>query len=125
MRSFVRTILLLALMLPAFGSVAGAQVSIGIRIGAPPQPRVLRVQPHRPSADHVWIAGYWYPVGQRYTWHAGYWTRPPYLGATWVAPHHDGQQFHAGYWGGNRGHIDHNHGSDRNANRDHHGNDRR
>src|ERR1700676_3664090 len=98
MRSFGRTTMLLALMLLTLGSVAGAQISI--RIGPPPRARVERVQPRRPNPESVWVAGYWYPVGQKYTWHPGYWTQPPYQGASWVAPHHDGQQFFQGYWNG-------------------------
>jgi hypothetical protein len=109
---------LLALMLTAAGSAAGAQVSVGIRIGAPPAARVQRVQPRRPGAEYTWVAGYWYPAGSRYTWHNGYWTRPPYAGATWTAPHHDGQQFFSGYWGGDKGRIEHDHHSDRSKGRD-------
>ncbi|HWE53784.1 MAG TPA: YXWGXW repeat-containing protein [Bryobacteraceae bacterium] len=99
---------LLAVILLGAG-LACAQISIGIRIGPPPQPRVLRVQPKSPGAGYVWVAGYWYPVGSRYTWHAGYWTRPPYEGAHWVAPHHDGQQYFAGTWDGDRGQVAHDH----------------
>jgi len=90
-------------------SVASAQVSIGIRIGSPPPPRVVHVLPARPGPEFVWVEGYWYPVGHHYKWHEGYWTRPPYEGARWVAPHHDGQQYYAGYWDGNRGHVEHDH----------------
>jgi hypothetical protein len=125
MRSVAKTTMLLALMLLAVGSVAGAQVSVGIRIGPPPEPRVLRAQPARPRSDSVWVGGYWYPVGQRYKWHDGYWTRPPYEGARWVEPHHDGQQFFVGYWGGDRGRIEHDHHSDREKDRDDHHDDRR
>jgi hypothetical protein len=116
MKSF-RTILLVAMLL-AGGAAFAAQVSFGISIGPPPRPRVVRVQPQRPAADFVWIDGYWYPVGNRYTWHAGYWTRPPYESARWVGPQYNGQQFYAGYWDGDRGRMDHDHGSDRNRSRD-------
>ena len=118
MRSFGRTTILLALMLLAVEAGVGAQISIGIRIGPPPEPRVIRVQPPRPSSDVVWVDGYWYPVGHRYTWHDGYWTRPPYEGARWVGPHHDGEQFFLGYWGGDRGRIEHDHHWDRKKERD-------
>jgi hypothetical protein len=96
--------------------VAGAafgQLSIGIRIGAPPPVRVLRVQPRSPGADYSWIAGYWYPVGNHYKWHDGYWTRPAYNGARWVEPRHDGQQYYGGYWAGERGEVSHDHRWDR------------
>ena len=99
---------LIVLMMLAATAVF-AQVSIGIRIGAPPRPRVIRVQPRRPGPEYLWIAGYWYPVGGHYKWHEGYWTRPPYVGAHWVEPHHDGQRFFEGYWDGERGHVAHDH----------------
>jgi hypothetical protein len=104
---------LLAVMLLASGSVIGAQVSFGIRIGPPPQPRVVRVLPPQPGPEFVFVDGYWYPSGRHYKWHEGYWTRPPYEGARWVAPHHDGQQFFEGYWEGDRGHLEHDHRWDR------------
>ena len=110
--------MLLALMLLAFGSVVGAQVSVGFRIGPPPRPRVLRVQPPRPGSDFVWVGGYWYPAGQRYRWHDGYWTRPPYEGARWIEPRHDGEQFFVGYWGGDRDRVEHDHRWDREKYRD-------
>jgi hypothetical protein len=118
MRIFARTTILLALTLLAVGSAVDAQVSIGIRIGPPPAPQVVRVQPRRPSPAHVWIDGYWYPVGQHYKWHAGYWTQLPYEGARWVAPHHDGQMFYNGYWEGDRGRLEHDHRWDKTKDRD-------
>jgi hypothetical protein len=99
-------------------SASHAQVSLGIRIGAPPPPPVLRVRPVSPGPDFVWIDGYWYPVGRYYRWHEGYWTRPPYEGARWVGSHHDGDQFFAGYWEGDRGRVEHDHRWDRDRNRD-------
>lgn len=103
---------LIVLMLLAVGAVF-AQLSVGVRIGAPPPVRALRVQPRSPGAGYTWVAGYWYPVGRHYTWHAGYWTRPAYAGARWVAPHHDGQRFYAGYWEGDHGQVAHDHRWDR------------
>jgi hypothetical protein len=118
MRNYIRTSLLAAMLL-AGASAFGAQFSIGIQIGPPPRPRVVRVLPPRPGPEHVWIEGYWYPPeGRRYTWHGGYWTLAPYGGARWVAPRHDGRQFFAGYWEGDRGRIDHDHRWDRDRNRD-------
>ncbi|MBZ5699800.1 MAG: hypothetical protein LAN18_14770 [Acidobacteriia bacterium] len=118
----MRTTLLAAILLAA-GSAFGAQVSIGIRIGPPPPPRVVHVLPARPGPEFVWVEGYWYPVGRHYKWHGGYWTRPLYPGARWVGPHHDGQRFFAGYWEGDRGRIEHDHRWDRDHNRDYHGHD--
>ena len=114
----------MVLMLFAAGAVF-AQVSIGIRIGAPPPPRMIRVQPQSPGPDYSWINGYWYPVGNRYQWHDGYYTRPVYSGARWVEPRHDGQMYYGGYWDGDRGHFDHKHkwdkekGHNRDYDRDH------
>lgn len=117
MKTFIRGTLLAAMLLTGM-SVFAAQVSIGIRIGPPPPPRVLRMQPPRPGPEFVWIEGYWYPVGKKYRWHAGYWTQPPYAGARWVVPRHDGQQYFAGYWEGDRGRIEHDHHWDRDRGRD-------
>jgi hypothetical protein len=107
---------LMVLTLLAAGAVIG-QVSIGVRIGAPPPARVIRVQPPSPGAGYSWIAGYWYPSGSRYKWHDGYWTRPAYNGSHWVAPHHDGQRYFDGYWDGDHGQTPHNHKWDKD--RDH------
>jgi hypothetical protein len=108
---------LLPLMLLALGPLFG-QISIGVRIGPPPPPRVVRVVPPAPAPEHVWIAGYWYVVGNRYRWHEGYWTRPPYAGAHWVAPHHDGERFFDGYWDGEHGPREHDHRWDHDRDRD-------
>ena len=98
-----------------------AQVSVGIRIGAPPPPRVVAVVPvERPGPDFVWVEGYWYPVGHHYRWHEGYWTQPPYEGARWVAPHHDGERYFVGYWDGDRGRMEHDHHWDHDHDRDFH-----
>ena len=110
---------LLALMLFAGGCVFG-QVEIGIRIGPPPPPRVVRVLPARPGPDFIWVEGYWYPVGGHYKWHGGYWSRPPYAGARWVVPHHDGERFYAGYWDGEHGRREHDHRWDKDHDRDYH-----
>lgn len=95
-----------------------AQISIGIQIGAPPPPRVLAVMPPSPGQDFVWVEGYWYPVGRHYRWHAGYWTRPPYAGARWIAPHHDGERYFPGYWDGDHGRFEHDHHWDHDHDRD-------
>ena len=106
---------LMVLMLFAAGAVF-AQFSVGVRIGAPPPVRVLRVQPRSPGSDYTWIGGYWYPVGNHYKWHDAYWTRPAYNGARWVEPRHDGERFHEGYWDGDHGQIEHSHAWDRDGN---------
>src|ERR1700731_4743769 len=113
----MRTVLLAAMLLAAVSTI-DAQVSIGITIGPPPPPRVVRVLPESPGPEFVWVEGYWYPVGRHYRWHEGYWTLPPYEGARWIEPHHDGQQFFAGYWEGSRGRLEHDHHWDRDRDRD-------
>ena len=92
---------------------AFAQVSIGVTIGAPPPVREVRVLPRSPGPDFFWIAGYWYPVGNHYKWHEGYWTRPAYAGARWVAPRYDGRRYFDGYWEGGHGAVVHDHRWDR------------
>ena len=105
-------------------SAASAQVSVGVSIGhpapvvieepapvviePPPPPRTYSVAP-RPSPEFVWVEGYWYPQGHHYSWHDGYWTRPPYAGAYWVAPYYARGAYVSGYWGGPRGRFDHDH----------------
>ena len=111
-----------ALLLLAAG-MAVSQVSVGIRIGAPPPPRVIAVAPARPGPEFIWVQGYWYPAGSRYRWHEGYWTRPPYGGARWVEPRHDGERFYNGYWDGDRGRRDHDHHWDRDHDRRDHDRD--
>jgi hypothetical protein len=108
---------LLVVLLLAGGTIFG-QVSVGIRIGPPPRPRVVAVRPVAPGPDYVWVDGYWYPVGGHYKWHAGYWSRPPYVGARWVGPRHDGERFYDGYWEGERGRFEHDHRWDRDRDRD-------
>ena len=103
---------ILALMLLA-GCAAFGQFSVGVRIGPPPAPRVLRTRPHNPGAGYTWVDGYWYPSNNRYAWHAGYYTRPPYAGATWIGPRYEGQMFYEGRWSGNDREYQHNHGWDR------------
>jgi len=106
----------LAFALLTAASVFGADLSIGIRIGNPPPPRVVRVRPVSPGPGFFWVEGYWYPNGRSYRWHDGYWTRPPYAGAVWIAPRHENGLFYNGYWEGPRGRTDHDHRWDRDRN---------
>jgi hypothetical protein len=111
---------LLVLTLLAAGSMF-AGISVGINIGAPPPPRVIAVQPVSPGPGYTFVSGYWYPVSGHYRWHEGYWSRPPYEGALWIGPHHDGRQYYAGYWQGpGRERMEHNHRWDRDHDRDYH-----
>lgn len=117
MRKFIGITLLAAMML-AGAPAWSAQVSVGIRIGPPPRPRVIRVRPVSPGPEFRWVDGYWYPVSGHYRWHQGYWTRPPYSGARWVGPRYDRRRFYGGYWDGDRGRFEHNHRWDRDRDRD-------
>jgi hypothetical protein len=108
----------LLLLLALGGGILGAQVSLGITIGAPPPPRVIPVRPVAPGPGYLWVEGYWYPVGHHYKWHAGYWSLPPYPGAVWVGPRHDGVRYYEGYWDGPRGRVAHDHHWDRDHERD-------
>jgi hypothetical protein len=107
---------LLAIALLAGGTLFG-QVSLGIRIGPPPPPRVVRVQPPAPGPGWVRVQGYWYPVNGRYVWHEGYWSRPPYEGAYWIAPGYREGYFVDGHWDGPRGRLEHRHDWDRERDR--------
>lgn len=107
----------LAMLLLTIGTLS-AQVSVGIRIGPPPPPRVIRVVPPTPGPGYVWVQGYWYPAGHRYRWHDGYWTRAPYEGARWMPSRYEGEMFYNGYWEGDRGRIEHDHRWDRDRYRD-------
>jgi len=115
-------ILMAGLSLSGAG-VASAQVSFGIRIGPPPPMRVERVRPSMPGPGYQWVSGYWYPVNNRYVWHQGYWTRPPYQGATWIGPRYEGNQFYEGRWQANHQEYRHDHQSDRNRDRDYYRHD--
>ena len=106
------------------GSSLFSQVSLGIRIGPPPPPRIVRVRPQAPGQGFMWVDGYWYPVGRRYQWHQGYWTRPPYEGANWAAPRYEGSAFYDGHWEGPRGRFDHDHRWDRDRRNRDYGRDR-
>ena len=116
MKNLGKAIVLLAFALSC-ALTSHAQVSVGIRIGAPPPPRVI-VTPVRPAPEFIWVEGYWYPVGNHYKWHPGYWTRPPYEGAYWVVPHYEQGLYFSGYWGGDRGRREHDHHWDRDHDRD-------
>jgi len=118
MKRLVQTAALSALLL-ASSSTVQAQISYGIHTGEPPAPRAYRVPP-QPGPDYVWIEGYRYLLAGQYKWHDGYWSRPPYAGAYWVAPYYDydQRQYFAGRWEGARGNVGHDHQWDRGNQRD-------
>jgi hypothetical protein len=85
---------------------------------------VVRVLPPSPGPDFVWIDGYWFATGNHYKWHAGYWTRPAYPAARWVAPHYERGRYFAGFWDGSAGRREHDHHWDRKRDRDYREHDR-
>jgi len=121
MTTLLKTLALSTMLLAP--ATAHAQVSFGINIGPPPQLRRSVVRP-QPRPDNVWVDGYWYPVGSKYTWRAGYWTAAPYAGAYWNEPYYNGHQYIAGYWDGDNGRFDHNNKTGRNIRHDDRDHDR-
>ena len=117
MKSFIMMTLVAATLLIGL-PVYGAQVSIGIRIGPPPPPPVVYAIPATPGPEYVWVDGYWYPVGNHWRRHRGFWTRAPYVGARWWAPRYERGEYFEGYWEGDRGRMEHNHHWDRDRERD-------
>src|SRR5438093_700465 len=102
---------LLALILLA-GSSVFAATHFGFSVGfggygypyaypypyyVPPPPPVVYYAPP-PRYGYTWINGYWYPAGPRWAWRAGYWARPPYRGAYWVAPRYVNRVYYRGNW---------------------------
>jgi hypothetical protein len=112
--------LALAVLLLAPAATAHAQITFDVHIGHPPPPPVAYRVPPQPGPDYVWVEGYQYPVGGHYKWHDGYWTRPPYAGAYWVAPYHSKSEYYAGHWEGSHGNVNHDHKWDHDHNRDEH-----
>jgi hypothetical protein len=108
---------LLLLVGSASAIVAGPRVVVGVGVGygygygyrgylapapvyyAPmPAPRVAAYVPPCPGPGYTFVGGYWYPAGPSYAWRTGYWTRPAYVGARWVAPRYYGHSYYGGYW---------------------------
>jgi len=99
--------LLAVLFLAGSSLVAGPRVSIGVGFGypapvavyaPPPAPVYSYYVPRSPGYGYSWINGYWYPVGPRWSWRAGYWARPPYARAYWVGPRYYRGHYYGGHW---------------------------
>jgi hypothetical protein len=86
-------------MVLAAGALVSAQVSIGIKIGAPPPPRAYKVPPQR-NPNQEWVEGRWEPQGSKYKWHNGQWVTPPRSGAYWQEPYYDNGRYYKGSWQG-------------------------
>jgi len=90
----MKTRLLAILLLAGSALFARTFVSVGVGVGRYYPPPPVYAAP----AAAVWIPGYYYPVGARWAWRAGYWEHPPYAGARWVAPRYYGGRYYRGYW---------------------------
>jgi hypothetical protein len=103
--------LLVLLALFSASAFAETRFSIGVNIGgypgyypggyyvaAPPPPPPVYYVPPSPGRGYVWVSGFYYPVGPRYEWRQGYWTRPPRGHVRWVAPRYRQGRYFAGYW---------------------------
>jgi hypothetical protein len=90
--------LLAVLLLAGSSLVAAPRVVVGIGLGVPPPIPVAAYVAPAPGPGYARVGGYWYPAGARYAWHAGYWARPPYSRAYWVAPRYFGHRYYRGYW---------------------------
>lgn len=99
---------LLALLLLSSAPMLGARVFFGFGVAAPAPvysygyyapPPVYYAPPAPYYPANVWINGYYYPYGGRWAWRAGYYARPPYAGAFWVAPRYYGGRYYGGHWG--------------------------
>ncbi len=68
---------------------------------APPPVRIER-RPAPPSANVVWIDGYWNWSNQSYSWEAGRYAVPPQPDVVWVAARYDndaqGVRYTPGQW---------------------------
>jgi len=97
--------LVILLLLASSSAFAATHFSIGIGVGpahryyaAPPPPPPVYYAPPSPGPGFVWVSGYYYPVGRRYEWRQGYWTRPPRGHVRWVAPRYQRGRYFNGYW---------------------------
>ena len=87
----MRTKLFLALaltllLLPRFAAAQQVSVGVvvpGVQVNIPPPAVRVEMQPMRPSAGHVWIAGHWAWRGGGHVWVPGHWSMPPQAGYTW------------------------------------------
>jgi len=87
----------------ALPPVASAQMVVSVRVGFPPPPLPIYVQPPIPGYGYIWTPGYWAWNGYDYFWVPGTWVEPPDYGLLWTPAWwgwDDGfYGFHAGYWG--------------------------
>ena len=103
----MKTRLLLILLLAGTSMFAGTRVFVGFGVGGgggyvyaatPPPPPAYYAPVPVARPGFTWVSGYYYPVGPRWHWRAGYWARPPYARSYWVAPRYHGHRYDHGYW---------------------------
>jgi hypothetical protein len=104
----MKTKLMVLLLLASSSMFAGGRVFFGINVASgpvygyyappPPPPPVVTYAVPAPGPAYTWIDGYYYPVGPRWAWRAGYWAPRPYVGARWIAPRYYGHRYYSGYW---------------------------
>jgi hypothetical protein len=108
----MKTKLLVLMALACASAFAETRFSIGVNIGggypgyypggyyvaAPPPPPVYYAVPPSPGFGYTYVPSYYYPVGRRYEYRRGYWTRPPRGRTVWVAPRYYRNRYYAGYW---------------------------
>ena len=105
----MKTKLFALVLLAGSCAMAGTHVFVGVGFGgyaapapvavyAPPPAPVVAYAPPMPGPGYTWVGGYYYPVGPRWAWRPGYWARPPYARAYWVAPRYFHGRYYGGHW---------------------------
>jgi hypothetical protein len=106
----MKTKLLAVLLLACASAFAAPRVFVGVGFGGfgyrPAYPAYRAYVPAPIVAYAAPVAAYYAPPmpGPGYAWiggwgvHAGYWARPPYVGAARVGPRHFGGRYYAGHW---------------------------
>ena len=96
---------LAALTTPVTAAVAQLSISLNIRVGSPPPPLPIYLQPALPAPDYLWAPGFWAwdDLWGDYYWVPGAWVLAPRPGLLWTPPWWGWDQgvyvFHPGYWG--------------------------
>jgi WXXGXW repeat (2 copies) len=104
----MKTKLIILMLVASSAAFAGTHFSIGVSVGgpgfagyfvtAPPPAPPVYYAPPSPGPGFVWVSGYYYPVGHRYEWRPGYWTRPPHGHSKWVEPRYHKNRYYPGHW---------------------------
>jgi hypothetical protein len=73
-----------------------------VTLESPPPLRAEIIRTPPPTANHVWVAGYWTRHEERWTWVHGRWCERPRPNAVWVGGHWEkdsqGYAYTPGYW---------------------------